>query len=133
MIFQPLQDSTTIALVIGGFGVVAGMVNQLSKWGIESLKTRHHLPPSTGRSNGRTNGKGFTSADHLLLTQAHEAAVDTDRKLDGLIATLNLQLERGLEESRNQTELLEMMHSSLTAKDRRQVETEPPNGTERRR
>lgn len=95
-----MTDTTTLVLIIGAGATAFGAVNQLAKWGIESVKSRNapSLPPLSRNGNGR----GFTPECEVLLKQTHGLVISTDRKLEATAILLDTRLEALVEQGKEQ-------------------------------
>ena len=85
-----MTDSTPLVLLMGAGSVDFGAVNQLAKWGMETLKGR------AGNGNGNGAGGGVAVGDRaefmVLLKQTHGLAIATDRRLENLSTVLEGKL-----------------------------------------
>lgn len=91
---QDMVDPVLIAVV--GVGAAAfGAVNQLAKWGLETLRTKNR---SNGSSQAKRSGNGRQIVQlppecDVLMKQTHGLVISTDRRLEVMEHVLGERLK----------------------------------------
>lgn len=109
---QITTEPTTVAVLVGVFGLAFGAVAALGKWGIESLKVARE------RRNGGTpgaNSAGFHSIDRGRLNDTKKLAVGIDQVVREMAQNQAHYQEQSLTEERAQTQAMRDLGTGFTA------------------
>lgn len=105
-----IQTSVDVGVLVTGLaalGASMGAVNQLARWGVETLRSR-----GTRSSNGGPGG--FGSLDRDRIEDTVKIARDTNTRLRELTLAINGQLKQSLREEQQQTATMAHVAEEIT-------------------